>query len=55
MGILKRNYLNEEGVFEDKCENVCANCEEVTDNNMLCLIKGSNICIDCFWDEADRL
>jgi len=55
MGVLKRKYLNEEGVFEDKCKNVCAKCEEVAPEEMLCLVRGSNMCIDCFWDVADRL
>lgn len=52
MGMLKWEYLNEEGVLNEKKVDVCGKCCKKTMDELLCLIKGSHICMDCFWEEA---
>ena len=55
MGILQWKYLDEEGVFKEKRVQVCGKCSNDTLEELLCLIKGSRICMDCWWEECDRL
>lgn len=55
MGILKRQYLNDEGVFDSNTKEVCAKCTDEGPEDMLCLIKGARICMYCFWAECERL
>ena len=52
MGILKRQHLDEQGVFDQHEESLCEKCMYLGDEELLTELLGERICQDCFWKLA---
>jgi hypothetical protein len=55
MGMLKWQYENDDGKVVTGRTAVCDNCIKKTLHELIILIKEDNLCMDCFWDEANVL
>jgi len=49
---VKKMYLNEVRVFDDKNFELCGDCQKKEFENKLCWMLGSYLCMDCFWEAA---